>query len=268
MIEYIKKGAFLGFIALFIASCEEVIDIDLNSTDPKFVITGTVSDQLKPFAVRIEKTVDFDQQNVYPAVSGALVRISDGTQIFDLLETAPGFYQTAQPQTGEPGKTYRLTVETEGQFFEAVSSMPAPVPFDSIKQDRGTQPGGGTSILVVPVYFDPAGFGNYYRFIQTTNGQKLNNIFVFDDRNNDGIAITRPLFAPGSDIENTVGDTVTVEMQTIDRATYKYFYALDASSGNGPNASVPANPENNWNDGTVLGYFSAHTSQYKTYVIR
>lgn len=267
MTYIIKKAALFGFLALLFASCEEVIDIDLDTTDPKFVITGTVSDQLEPFAVRIEKTIHFDEPNNYPAVSGASVRISNGTQSFDLVETAPGFYQTAQPQKGEPGQTYRLTVAAEGQVFEAVSTMPAPVPFDSIKQDRGTQPGGGSVILMVPVYFDPAGFGNYYRFIQTTNGQKLNNIFVFDDRNNDGIAITRPLFAPGSDIENTVGDTITVEMQTIDRATYKYFYALDASTGNGPNASVPANPDNNWN-GSALGYFSAHTSQYKTHVIR
>lgn len=268
--KYIVKKAvpLFGLLALFFASCEDVIDIDLNTTDPKFVITGTVSDQSEPFSVRIVKTINFDQPNDYPAVSGASVRIGNGTQSFDLVETAPGFYQTAQPQKGEPGRTYRLTVEVEGQVFEAVSAMPAPVPFDSIKQDRGTQPGGGSSILIVPVYFDPTGFGNYYRFIQTTNGQQLNNIFVFDDRNNDGIAITRPLFTPGSDLENKVGDTITVEMQTIDRTTYKYFYALDASSGNGPNASVPANPDNNWNSRAVLGYFSAHTSQYKTHVVR
>lgn len=267
MKNYLKIAAFFSCIALFLASCEEVIDIDLNSTDPKFVITGAVSDQLEPFAVRIEKTVNFDEPNEYPAVSGASVRISDGTQTFDLVEITAGVYQTAAPQKGIPGKTYRLTVEVEGQVFEAASTMPAPVPFDAIQQDKGMQPGGGLAILIVPVYSDPVGLGNYYRFIQSTNGQKRNNIFVFDDRNNDGITITRPLFAPGSAIENTVGDTVVVEMQSIDRATYKYLYALDASSGNGPNASVPANPDNNWN-GKALGYFSAHTTQYRTHVIR
>ena len=267
MISHLKNAPFWGFVALLFASCEEVIDVDLNATDSKIVITSAISDQFEPFAVRIEKTVDFDQPNDYPAVSGALVRISDGAQTFDLVETAPGFYQTIQAHEGEPGKTYRLTVETEGQIFEAVSTMPPPVPFDSIKQDTGTEPGGETSILIVPVYTDPAGFGNYYRFIQTTNGQKLNDIFVFDDRNSDGINITRPLFAPGSDIENEVGDTVIIEMQTIDRATYKYFYALDASTSNGPNSSVPANPDNNWSGG-ALGYFSAHTTQYKTHVIQ
>lgn len=263
----IKTVIFSAFAALLLVSCEEVIEIDLDETEAKFVITGAVTDQLEPFRVRIEKTVNFDQPNNYPAVSGALVTISDGAQTFDLTETAPGIYQTAQNLAGEVGKTYNLRVEVEGQVFEAQSTMPAPVPFDTIKQDIGTQPGGGTTILVVPIYVDPLGFGNYYRFVQTTNGQKLNNIFVFDDRNNDGIRITRPLFAPGSDIENTVGDTVLVEMQTIDRATYKYFFALDASTSNGPNSSVPANPENNLS-GDVLGYFSAHTVQRRTLILK
>lgn len=264
---YLKTAVFCGLIALLATSCEEVIDIDLDSTAPQLVITGSVSDQSEPFAVRIEKTVDFDQPGIYPAVTGASVRISDGSQTYELQETAPGFYQTAQAHKGEPGKTYRLRVEVEGQVFEAVSTMPTPVPFDDIRQDKGVEPGGGTAILIVPVFSDPAGKGNYYRFIQTTNGRPLNQIFVFDDRNSDGITVTRPLFSPGREIENQAGDTVTVEMQTIDRATYKYFYALDASSGNGPNASVPANPENNWSGG-ALGYFSAHTTQYKTHIVQ
>lgn len=267
MKNHIKIAILSTFAVLFLASCEEVIDINLDETDAKFVITGAVTDQLEPFTVRIEKTVNFDLPNDYPPVSNAKVSIQDGAQTFDLIETAPGIYQTAQNHAGEVGKIYTLRVETEGQIFEAQSTMPALVPFDSVKQDSGTQPGGGTAILVVPIYVDPLGFGNYYRFIQTTNGQKRNNIFVFDDRNNDGIQITRPLFAPGSDVENAVGDTIMVEMQTIDRATYKYFYALDASTSNGPNSSVPANPANNLSGG-AMGYFSAHTVQRKTLILQ
>ena len=267
MKKHIKITILSVFAALFLVSCEEVIEIDLDETDAKFVITGTVTDQLEPFTVSIEKTVNFDQPNDYPNVSNAQVSISDGAQTFVLTETAPGIYQTAQNHAGEVGKTYSLRVEAEGLVFEAQSTMPALVPFDSVKQDSGTQPGGGTAILVVPIYVDPLGFGNYYRFVQTTNGQPLNNIFVFDDRNNDGIRITRPLFAPGSDIQNAVGDSITVEMQTIDRATYKYFYALDASTSNGPNSSVPANPDNNLSGGG-MGYFSAHTVQGKTLILQ
>ena len=62
-------------------------------------------------------------------------------------------------------------------------------------------------------------------------------------------------------------DTITVEMRNIDRTTYKYFLALDASNRNGPNASVPANPDNNFG-GACLGYFSAHTVQRRTLIVQ
>jgi hypothetical protein len=56
-------------------------------------------------------------------------------------------------------------------------------------------------------------------------------------------------------------------MQTIDKPIYKYFYALAASMGNGPNASVPGNPVS-YLSGGALGYFSAHTRQERTVIIR
>lgn len=62
-------------------------------------------------------------------------------------------------------------------------------------------------------------------------------------------------------------DTITVEMRNIDHATYKYFVAMDASNRNGPNASVPANPDNNF-EGACLGYFSAHTVQRRTLIVQ
>ena len=85
-----------------------------------------------------------------------------------------------------------------------------------------------------------------------------------DDRNNDGSQVSNLLIAP--DLETNPGDTTTVEMRNIDRATYKYFVALDASNGNGPNASVPANPNNNF-EGACLGYFSAYTVQRRTLIV-
>jgi Domain of unknown function (DUF4249) len=267
MKKHIVFQALAVLCALFIASCEKVIEIDLNTSAPKIVIQGRVTDQTEPFQVTIYKTVNFDQPNDYPAVTGASVRISDGTQTFELLEIEPGVYQTPTAQAGQPGRTYTLRVAAEGQVFEAQSAMPMLVAFEKLQQENGVMPGGGIARQVVPVFTDPLGFGNYYRFVQWTNGQRWPNIFVLDDRNSDGLRITRPLFAPTGDLENAVGDTVVVEMQTIDRLVYKYFYALDASGGNGPNASVPGNPDNNFSGG-ALGYFSACTVQKRQMVIQ
>jgi Domain of unknown function (DUF4249) len=262
-----KNIIIIGLLALIFTSCQDVIQIDLNDAEPQYVIEGAVTDQPGQYRIRINQTVNFDQPSAYPEVSGAFVTLSDVSVLDTLDETAPGVYTTRYLPTGQPGKTYTLTVQIEGKTFAATSTMPSIVPFDTLTVDRGTQPGGGEVILLVPNYTDPLGFGNFYRFVQWNNGTRLPGIFVADDRNSDGIRVTRPLFTPGSDIETVVGDTVTVEMQNIDRATYKYLYALDANSGNGPNAAVPANPDNNFG-GACLGYFSAHTVQRRIVVVQ
>jgi hypothetical protein len=262
-----KNTIIIGLMALLFTSCQDVIQIDLNDAEAQYVIEGAVTDQPGPYRVSIIQTVNFDQPSDYPQVSGARVTLSDGDVLDTLAEVTSGTYETRLLPQGQPGKTYKLTVQIQGKTFTAASTMPAVVPFDALTTDRGTQPGGGEAILMVPNYNDPLGFGNFYRFVQWNNGTRLPNIFVLDDRNSDGIRVTRPLFAPGSDIETVVGDTVTVEMQSIDRATYKYLYALDANSGNGPNAAVPANPDNNFG-GACLGYFSAHTVQRRVVVVQ
>jgi hypothetical protein len=117
----------------------------------------------------------------------------------------------------------------------------------------------------VPGYQDSLGLGNYYRFVLWRNGSVLSDIDVRDDKNSDGRTISQPIFVLSEDLE--VNDTVRVEMQTIDKPIYKYFYALAASMGNGPNASVPGNPVS-YLSGGALGYFSAHTRQERTVIIR
>ena len=260
-----KSIFFVLLLMCSLSACEKVIDVDLNSTDPKFVIEAAVTDQLERQTVKVTKSVNFDQENQYPAVIGAKVVLSDDAGLQEtLLETADGVYQTKQALQGVPGRTYTLRVEAEGKIFTAVSKMPALVPFEELRADR-LNFAGSESIAMVPVFNDPVGLGNYYWFVQTNNDTTLTNIFVLDDRLSDGIRMTRPLIA--QDLETAVGDTVELEMRSIDKTTYTYLYALDASSGDGPNASTPANPDNNFGN-KCLGYFAAYTTQRKGLLVK
>lgn len=264
--KYLSKYHLLiAFSALLLSSCdqEQPIDLDLDEATPQYVIEGRVSTDSTPYTVHITKTVHFDQPNDFPAVGGALVVISDNTGKLDtLFETSAGVYETANARPGIPGNTYTLQVWVEGQYFAASSTIPEVVLFEDLRAIR--LPFGSEQTLVMtPVFTDPSGLGNNYQFIQSNNGKQQPFIFVTDDRNNDGSRISNLLLAP--DLKTNPGDTVTIEMRTIDRATYKYFVALDASNGNGPNASVPANPANNFG-GACLGYFAAYTVQRKSLI--
>lgn len=268
MIYFSKYYWFLAASALLLfSSCdrEEIIELDLNDVPAQFVIEGNVSDEAAPFTVRISRTVNFDQPNDFPAVSGALVVISDPAGRVDTLpEVQPGFYETAGALPGISGHTYTLQVWVEGRHFTATSTMPASVPFEDLKAIR-LPFGGPDEVVITPIFNDPAGLGNSYQFIQRNNGKRQPFIFVTDDRNNDGSRISTLLLA--SDLETMPGDSVSVEMRSIDRVTYKYFVALDASNGNGPNASVPANPDNNFG-GACLGHFAAYTVQRRSLVVQ
>ncbi|MBV6440725.1 MAG: hypothetical protein EPGJADBJ_02397 [Saprospiraceae bacterium] len=252
--------------ALLLFSCnkEEVIHLDLSNAPAQYVIEGCITDEAKPYSVRITQSVNFDQLNDFPAVRGALVVISDNAgQMDTLVEKSPGWYETPEAKSGVYGRTYTLQVWINGNLFTAKSTMPHVVPFDVLRVIN--LPFGGENTLVLsPLFKDPAGLGNNYQFVQSNNGKRQPYIFVMDDRNNDGSQVSNLLIAP--DLKTNPGDTITVEMRNIDRATYKYFVALDASNGNGPNASVPANPNNNF-EGACLGYFSAHTVQRRTLIV-
>ncbi len=266
--KLITKNIF-PYIApvLFLFSCnkEEVIQLDLSSAPVQYVIEGTVTDEARPYSVRITQSVPFDQANNFPAVQGALVVISDNAgQMDTLLENSPGLYETSEGKTGVYGLTYTLQVWIKGTLFTAKSTMPNKVAFDDLSVIN-LPFGGENALTLMPFFKDPAGLGNNYQFVQSNNGKRQPYIFVMDDRNNDGAQISNLLIAPNLKI--TPGDTITVEMRNIDRATYKYFVALDASNGNGPNASVPANPDNNFG-GACLGYFSAHTVQRRMLIVQ
>lgn len=249
---------------LFSCNKEEVIHLDLSSAPVQYVIEGCVTDEAKPFSVRISQSVNFDQPNDFPAVQEALVVISDNAgQMDTLVEKSPGWYETLEAKFGVYGQTYTLRVWIDGNLFMAKSTMPPVVPFDDLSVIN-LPFGGESSLVLMPSFIDPAGLGNNYQFVQSNNGKRQPYIFVMDDRNNDGAQVSNLLIAP--DLKTNPGDTIMVEMRNIDRATYKYFVALDASNGNGPNASVPANPDNHF-EGACLGYFSAHTVQRRTLIV-
>ena len=90
---------FITSLILLSYSCEEIINVDLNSADPKIVIEGTVTDQPGPYTVTITKTTDYYNPASYPAVSGAQVRIVDDLGFSEQLhETTDGIYQTGTLQ--------------------------------------------------------------------------------------------------------------------------------------------------------------------------
>ncbi|SHE96836.1 DUF4249 domain-containing protein [Chryseobacterium sp. OV279] len=268
------KNIIFIILSLFIVtSCEKEIDLDLDDKSGNIVIEGNITNQAGPYFVRITKSVAFTQNNQYPAVTGAQVVLSDNTGQTETLQyVGDGKYKTTN-FTGVTGRTYTLKIQAEGKEYTAQSTMPEVVNFDGLTQDSFNF-GGETTYTLLPVFTDPIALGNRYLFNFTVNNMTKKTFEVFSDNINNGMVNQRPLFLPNEDDDKdptdhkvVPGDTIYVEMQSIDHNIFTYYSALLQITDDGGAGVTPSNPPSNINNG-ALGYFSAHTTQKKTFVIQ
>jgi hypothetical protein len=255
-------------VLILACSCKKVINVDIHNSAPQIVIVGEVTNGPGPYQVTITQTVNFNDSNNFPPVSGASVLITNENGLRDsLTESSPGLYLTHSYWQGSPGLLYTLSVTASGNTYTAQSTMPQPVPLDSVGFFFDNNRGGGNSIIeAIPYFQDPAGIHNYYRFTETVNGYPLNKIFIFDDRFSDGRYIHEPLFDDSTHSHLQPKDSLDLSMYCIDSATYGYFNTLLQVSGSGFQSVTPANPNTNFSGG-ALGYFSAHTTETKSAIV-
>lgn len=253
----ITKLAIL-LVALLASSCEKVIQVKLDEAPNQLVIEGAITDSRVPQIVKISRSVSFTEPNAFPAVQGAVVKVTDNAgNIFPMTELQPGTYSNTF--RGRPGRIYSLTVETGGQTYTATSTMPNAVVMDSLSVREFTF-GGDLSKQIQAHYRDPVFDVNYYRFMLFINGKQANSVYAENDRFNDGNYVKTLLFHDtDTDGDLKAGDTVTVTMQCIDPTVFTYWYTLAQQNMRGPGGgTAPGNPPSNISNG-ALGYFSAHT---------
>lgn len=246
--------------------CKKVIQVNLNNAAPQIVIEGEITNLPGPYQVQITKSVNFSASNIFPPVIGASVQITDSTtgQVVILNESDSGIYTTTALQ-GTPRHTYNLQVIIGSEKYTATSTMPLPVVLDSVTFTQNADFNNKLDINAVMNFQDPPGLGNYYQFVEDVNRRLIPDIFVFEDRLSDGKYIQEPLFNDSSYLQ--IGDTLTVKMYCIDKATYDYFNTLINVAGNNNfQTATPANPITNISNG-ALGYFSAHTTTQRRLVI-
>jgi hypothetical protein len=263
------KISILLFSCLLFQGCEKVINVDLNSSTPQIIIEGNISDQDGPYFVKLSKSVNFDESNSFPAISGAQVKLSDNSGNSEVLtETESGLYATTNFPKGTPGHQYSLEVTIDGVEYKATSYMPFPVDIDSLTNE--TTSFGRTSSYLINVYLsDPPGQSNYYRLVEYRGSVYIPKIFVSDDRLTNGKSINYRLNnGDDDDTKLNLGDTITVAIENIDKNVYEYFYTLSLIAGNSGNESAaPANPTSNIS-GNALGYFCAKSVLSKSIIIR
>lgn len=261
------KFLSLALIAIIssLTGCQKVIDFKFQDSPTKYVIEGNVTNLAGPYQVTIGSTQNVQADYAFQGVSQANVTIRDNVGNGETLkEIQPGIYQTAS-LAGVEGRTYYLNISFGKYSFTSTSVMPHPVNLDSV-YTKQVYNFSKMVITAVPKFTDPVGKGNSYRFNETINGVLDKGLYYQNDEFTDGRINTFSLLRQDPDSTLHVGDHLSVEMQCIDSAVYKYWYSVDQSSL-GQGGTTASNPVTNIVGG-ALGYFSAHTSQTKSIIVK
>ncbi len=256
-------------------SCEEVINVNLNQAAPQLVVEGVVTTQPGPYTVTLTQSGDYFTPSLdFPPVSKAFVLLTDDVGDADTLrEDLPGIYRSSRIMQGIPGRTYGLTVVAEGKTYGAASTMPVKVPIDSLfavqRHATGTDPGYDIYLF----FKDPPEPGNYYRVIVRVSDPLIPSDSIdgrryrlYSDKLTNGNEAGYRVRARHTVVK---GDTITVDLLSLDKATYDYYRTLNdiLTSDRSPTSLSPANPNTNLSAG-ALGYFTAYAFDRKTVVLR
>lgn len=289
------KHILYYFLPLAFTSCERAIDFKLDDTANKLVVEATIENGASPI-VLLSNSFNFFS-TISPAlltasfVHGADVYISDGNITHKLKEySQPAsnginlFYYSSDSAnlssaiTGELNKKYTLRILVEGKEYNATTSIPNITRrIDSLYSKPVYTNPDSTKVSVMIKATDKPGFGDYIRYFTKRNSEPfypgLNS--VFDDQVIDGATYEvevergedRNLMRDESHAFFNKGDTVTLKLCNIDKATYDFWRTMEFSYASiGNPFSAPTKVLSNISNG-ALGYFGGYACQYRTIVI-
>lgn len=266
------KPLFILFTFLILVSCEEVVNVDLNTASPRLVVEASINwdkdtDGSQQF-IKLTTTTDYFSSTI-PTVSGATVFITNSENIiFDFIEGSnPGIYECATflPVINE---TYSLTILYEGETYIATDKLLATPPIKRIEQKND---GGilGDDIEVKFFYDDIVNEDNFYLQQIDDPYKVIPEYGILEDRffqNNE-------LFGLYFSEELKSGDELTFTLNGITQNYYNYMNILLNQTGSGgpfgtPTSTIRGNVVNQTNfDNFALGYFRLSERARVTYTI-
>lgn len=246
-------------------SCEKVIDLEVNDTEPKLVIEANYDAIKEEVHVRLTKTVNVFAESDFPTVGGAQIEIIDQNgNVSPLVDQGNGEYML-QNYAPQYGTDYTMNVTVEGKTYSTSDYLPPVVPIDSLTQEFQEESLFGDAGYIVYTNFTDPQTDNYYRANRIVNGDSLTSLgeqFIFDDGFSNGNNQAVPFFST----RHQVGDTIVVQFISYSENTFDYYSQLFEIAGESGQSAAPANPDPTWAE-DVLGHFATYGYDQDTIVI-
>jgi len=261
-------------LLIVFTSCEDVIDVNLNTTEPRLVIEASIN-WFKNTAgneqqVKLSLSAPFFDDEIPPA-NGAIIEITDtNNNVFNFVEDGiTGIYRNSNfsPVLND---MYSLTIEYNGETYTATETLKSVSSIDYIEQNND---GGfsGEDIELKAYYTDPLNEENYYYFEFISDIPVIPTLEVYNDEFTNGNQIFG--FYTEEDLEP--GDEVIIRNYGVSERFYEFMFILlqqGSEDGGGPFETQPAtvrgncinesNPEN-----SPYGYFRLSEVDELVYIV-
>jgi hypothetical protein len=279
-----KFGIALTMLLGFTA-CQKVIQLELKDPSPILIVEAILTDQptLGSNFVRLTKNTDYDALSAAAlGVSGASITIVDNLGNRDSLFEVPanligglrGFYGSLTMK-GVVGRTYTLTILSEGKTYTAVSTMPAHhTAIDSLttRRQQFGDPKDSVNRLVYVHFKDKPGVVENFRMQSsrqdTATKLPLPNVQYRLLSNNRLLPDAQYHNIPMFNLPFAKGETAIVTLWNMDAKVYDYFVTLQDATGNAfATPAAPSNPNTNIKGG-AQGYFAAVSEGKDTILVK
>jgi hypothetical protein len=245
-----------------LTSCEEVINIDLNTANPALVVEAIIYKD-SVCLVRLTRTTSYFSIEQPVFIENASVKISDGALSEELSYKGNGYY-TGSTIIGTEGRTYEIEIMHDGITYKGISSMPLKtdliaVRFGKDNSQSPLNPYGKTVFTITCEFADNPGTNNYYMIRFVWDGKLLERYYLLTENssNSGSINNTNGIISFSESIFFE-GGLVEVQLLSIDKPVYDYFMQLSDVLfwKRRVMPPTPYNPKSNINNG-ALGYFAA-----------
>ena len=242
----IKLYIILFLASFSIISCEEVVDVDLNTAAPKLVIDASIKWEKETTGnlqkIKLTTTTDYYSNQIPPA-TGATVTVTNIS-----LDTAVTYTFIEDGQTGEYncsnftpviGNDYSLNIIYKGETYTATSRfMASPV---IAKTEQSLKPGiEGKDVYEIKFYFQDNGDEDNFYLVGAKNARIA---YPEYGAMSDELSQGNLMFAFYRDEDVEKGDVIDFSLQGITEQYYNYMSKLIStagSDGGNPFGTAPA----------------------------
>jgi len=203
----------ISFLFVFLNSCQDVIDIDVPTSDPKLVIDASIDWEKETSGVTQEiflsTSTSYFENNINSIVTGAQVKITNdltGSE-FVFLDQNNGKYITNE-FIPEINSTYTLEIEYNNEIYKATEQMKSVPEIEEITQSSNSI--FDLEVIDLNVSFnDPENEQNFYLFEYFEEEDMFPELLDVKDEFFNGNLMTIALFIDANDED---GNQITISL--------------------------------------------------------